>query len=980
MLLTNLEFVDCRLDSTSSSRAIIEAEECLSDEHSGSVRLHHVSFRRNILEASVALLVPVPACSSLEMVDVDFTKNRCFGDFCGASLSANNTLQSVTLKGNTQTVDRGTTSALLYAPPGSATVVEDIAASENSGCCFLIQEGSLVLTDGSFFQNDATSTGSSACLHAISSNVSVDSCQFEENRARSGAALFGTNSSVRLANSVLEKNNGSEGGAVHLSTGSAVDMKECIFSLNHAMQNGGGIWAESSTIVGDSVVFDNNTAGANGAGFYCEEQSVVVMSNCEFSLNRAPFGGATEFETKSAGLLRDCSFSENSATRSGGVSYVEASTLIAVRCTFASNDATFGASLYCTSSTLAVNSSSFQGGRASETGGSIHAEVNSSVSVLNTTFVENDAEFYGGAVYLESTNVQVSGSIFESNSAGTTGGGLYARRSDVRLSESGFSDNRARWGAATGFENATCNLEACVFMNNSAERSGGASYIEEVSRVNIDGSTFSGNSATFGGALYCQVSTLTVDNSVFERGRATETGGCIHSRRRSRVTILNTTMLENQAEDRGGAVFATQSSSFLCSDCHFEKNRARNFGGAASLVSQESQLLTFQFDHCIIANNSADFGGRLVSENRDIPEYVFAGGIHFRSEDGTTDCARPNANCMSLAVVATDIANNQAMSSGGGIYAGEPKAVRFSCQHLRKRDPISYFTRRQLGSMKTLRSLGALCPEWKGNSADVSGHAIASGAASVKKWIYDKRENRLIEIKGNRHTVRNHRSSDPLPLIQIEVLDEFGQGPVVAVDDEVVVATMSSDDLLFCSLETRMPKGTGNFTGVVLFKPPGDYRVRIDFNSDSVPSLELVIQIPSCTLNQFVSENGDVCQNCGDSMYNLQPEERHPGCIPCPENGRCDGKAIRPRNGYWHQTPCSAHIQRCLTRDACNEPERDASLYRMSESLENCSFDEQYIKRYMQIQCRKVGLPRRPVCRRQIAFYPGVLRRTVWLM
>ena len=355
---------------------------------------------------------------------------------------------------------------------------------------------------------------------------------------------------------------------------------------------------------------------------------------------------------------------------------------------------------------------------------------------------------------------------------------------------------------------------------------------------------------------------------------------------------------------------------------------------------------------------------RLTVKNRYLPQCVFAGGIYFRSEDETIDCGRPNANCISLAVVETDIVNNRAVSTGGGIYTGDPKAVRFSCQRLRKRNSTSYFTRQQFGSMETLRSLDALCPEWKGNSADVSGNAIAAGAATVKKWIYDKRENRMVEINGRRHTVRNHWSNNPLPLIQMEVLDEFGQGPVVAVDDQVLVATMSSDDLLFCSLESRMPKGTGNFTGVVLFKPPGNYRVRIDFNSDTVPSVELVIQISSCTLNQVISENGDICQDCGDSSYNLQPEERHPGCVPCPENARCDGKAIRPTNGYWHQTPCSVRIQRCLTRDACTEPGRDASLYRMGESLENCSFDEEYIKSYMQIQCGKVGLSLRSVRQR----------------
>lgn len=336
---------------------------------------------------------------------------------------------------------------------------------------------------------------------------------------------------------------------------------------------------------------------------------------------------------------------------------------------------------------------------------------------------------------------------------------------------------------------------------------------------------------------------------------------------------------------------------------------------------------------------------------------AFLGGIFFFYEDGDAECAMHNASCTFLALSGTEFTGNRATWSGGAIFVNEGNAVRIRCTPRPNSGALTYFTRRQFVNLPTLTSLNVTCPSWEDNSARQHGEIVGTYPELMRKWVFDEQANETIEIMGQRYIVHDHQSGFPIPDISIELLDAFGQGPVSALHNQTINATMWSPDRLFCCPEVvEMRDGRANFSGVYGFTPTGVYEVRIDFSDDRLLSLVLLVEIRGCSIGQVVTANGTFCQPCSDSTYNFLPQQAQPGCVPCPDDGICDNRAIRPENGYWHQTPCSRHIQECLTERACDQPGRDEGLQIFGANLNSCNFSEELIRTYMDAQCREVVL------------------------
>lgn len=124
------------------------------------------------------------------------------------------------------------------------------------------------------------------------------------------------------------------------------------------------------------------------------------------------------------------------------------------------------------------------------------------LTVINSTFENNEAD-YGGAIYSVS-NVKVINSIFTSNIATYSGGAIHC------------------WGD-------TLYVSGCQFNNNRAskESKGGAIFTECYSSQIVN-STFNGNKASFGGAIWGQ-DNVTVENSNFTSNSAKEKAGAIYA-------------------------------------------------------------------------------------------------------------------------------------------------------------------------------------------------------------------------------------------------------------------------------------------------------------------------------------------------------------------------------------------------------------------------------------------------------------------
>ncbi|MDR1529795.1 MAG: right-handed parallel beta-helix repeat-containing protein, partial [Burkholderiales bacterium] len=212
---------------------------------------------------------------------------------------------------------------------------------------------------------------------------------------------------------------------------------------------------------------------------------------------------------------------------------------------------------------LTVSGLAFQNGRAaSDYGGAIVIPIGT-VTVSNSTFENNHAN-WGGAI--SARTAHVSNSTFENNQAFYFGGAIDAATAHV--SNSAFENNRtdgssshySHYSFGGAINATTAHVSNSTFENNQAY-DGGAIYAYT---ANVSNSTFKGNQAYGiydggGGAIFGDDGTVNVSNSTFENNWANVRGGAIFAWTTLEASHL--TLLDNSAGANGAAIFMYDDSS-----------------------------------------------------------------------------------------------------------------------------------------------------------------------------------------------------------------------------------------------------------------------------------------------------------------------------------------------------------------------------------------------------------------------------------
>ena len=236
------------------------------------------------------------------------------------------------------------------------------------------------------------------------------------------------------------------------------------------------------------------------------------------------------------------------------------------------------------------------------------------LNTINVTFINTNAQDYGGAVYVSDGKYYSTNDKFIDNSAKEIGSALFASSSDMDIKNATFTNrNPIRWSLIYGidsvinvsdttFANATSkyataiynmgithitgskfiNLSAiatggavavkgdekgfaqlaivdCEFTNVSAGRNGGAIFADIAAgsdsrgggTVEIINTTFNKNTAEFGGAILQLGGMLALVNSTFTNNTASENGGAVYTSR-TNVVIANSTFTNNSARETDG--------------------------------------------------------------------------------------------------------------------------------------------------------------------------------------------------------------------------------------------------------------------------------------------------------------------------------------------------------------------------------------------------------------------------------------------
>lgn len=177
--------------------------------------------------------------------------------------------------------------------------------------------------------------------------------------------------------------------------------------------------------------------------------------------------------------------------------------------------------------------------------------------VSNTIFVDNYAEYGGGAVYNEDFYEDPTyfyNCQFQNNSSGDYGGAVLSiNAGHITYLESEFSGNSSNAGGAISEKSSRSNLDKCIFKDNDSTTYGGALELSDLhtyeleTQVFIVNSLFYDNSAgTLGGAISGGFEQLTIDHSTFANNSADSSSGAIIG---TEATISNSIFWNNEIDN-----------------------------------------------------------------------------------------------------------------------------------------------------------------------------------------------------------------------------------------------------------------------------------------------------------------------------------------------------------------------------------------------------------------------------------------------
>ena len=502
---------------------------------------------------------------------------------------------------------------------GSLTL-SDVKLSDNAADSYggaVFNNGELVVSDSVFDSNDIVNRGSAsvdyggaAIYNWYDGTLTVSGSNFTNNikNYKNGDNLVGaitTIGNATVSGSNFVNNSGRWGGAISATgaelrkNSSTLTVSNTIFKDNSALYAGAVyIWGSNYNIA--DCVFDNNTAfgkgnmtpnNNNGGALVVSQVSrfnepiTGTISGSKFTNNKAQYGGAAYFN-KGFVTITDSVFENNVATAEGGaVDFSHASVKDLVvsinNSSFVGNKAPVAGAIF-TNVDSKITNSNFTKNTASK-GGAVLNENGAKLTVDNSTFKDNAADSYGGAVF-NNGELVVSDSVFDSNdivnrgSAGVDYGGaaIYNwENAKLDISKSNFTNNIKNYvngdrlvGAVTTIGNAT--ISDSYFVNNSGRWGGALAATGGVSgsainTIDVDGTKFVNNTALYGGAMFVWASNYTISNSVFDNNSAF--GKCDMS----------------PNNNNGGALVVTQDNipvSGKIVNSNFTNNKAQ-YGGAA---------------------------------------------------------------------------------------------------------------------------------------------------------------------------------------------------------------------------------------------------------------------------------------------------------------------------------------------------------------------------------------------------------------
>ena len=287
---------------------------------------------------------------------------------------------------------------------------------------------------------------------------------------------------------------------------------------------------------------------------------------------------------------------------------------------------------------LLLNGTVFDSNSAQGSGGAINCEQGCHIKMMGSnTFHNNSCQgqtSYGGAMYLETSQLIMNGTQNFSYNHAVYGGAISLITTDTILSgKVTLFKNSAAYEGGGLYINTTwffrkeeaffVNVGQLILIQNLAESEGGAFCVVD-SNITLDGSMFiANNSALIGGGIRSRHSVVDILGKCVLAGNSAVYGGALNTFY-GIVTLQGPTLfIYNTAKGDGGALYAAGAKIQILDLANFTLNAAGSNGGA----------LYFENGAFLYLSVSRIFGNRLLVSSYNYAQQY--GGLIYHKDSAT---------------------------------------------------------------------------------------------------------------------------------------------------------------------------------------------------------------------------------------------------------------------------------------------------------------------------------------------------------
>jgi len=341
-----------------------------------------------------------------------------------------------------------------------------------------------------------------------------------------------------------------------------------------------GVFIEGFTIRGGEDV-DPHEIFHFGAGIFCLNSSVAIRGNIITGNSASYYGGGIACR-ESPLTISGNTITGNSAGRYGGGIYcLQSSPAISENMVLDNTASSWGGGIYCYFSSPLISQNTIRGNSA-RSGGGICCDNNSSPTISENTITKNAGD--GIFCWVDS-----SPTISDNKISGNARSGI---NSDQRSSPV-ISDNTISENAGRGID---CDYGLPIISDNVITYNlGGGIYCS--TWAVISDNEIAGNSAQYGGGIYCDYSYYppVISGNTISLNSA-DKGGGIYCDFQSKPKISNNTILGNLASWQAGGIYCYKCSPVISNNVITRNNDCG--------IYCEREFLSPTIIDCIIWDNA----------------------------------------------------------------------------------------------------------------------------------------------------------------------------------------------------------------------------------------------------------------------------------------------------------------------------------------------------------------------------------------